>query len=317
MANIQFLAVEKAEATPYLSQSYVLNSDGVYEEVSVAQEMIVPHEYIGVIPRKCDCGADFIISTNRTMIKCSSPKCYIKIAWCATKLYRSLGIKGYGIETFKSIAISRKCASLLDVLDNPPLGSATLLKQGLLVPRTWATAIGMLGLPKLKDTAQKVFGGCNCIEDFMAAITVENGIMPYLKKRLGGDVASQTVFEVIRDNTPILTEVQNIFVIKPEASIKLLVSITGDITKSVDDNGHPLSQDGYIEYVNAKLADYSIQVGASKAFSQIIAVVADNPSNSEKYRQGQRRNILVTSDRLVPFIIRLNEERLKNEQCHE
>lgn len=304
MAEIQFIAVADAENTEYISP-YTRLPDG---------SMIVPEDYVGIIPRTCECGADFLISTNRTMVKCSNKECYIKIAWCATKLYRSLGIKGFGPETFKELARVRNCTSLMDIIANPPLGSGQLLREGLAVPRTWATCISMLGMPKLKENAQRVFGGCNNLHEFCVKVTEEGNIFKYLQKRLGGDTLPRQVLDVIKENTLILAEVEKVFNIKPEASIKLKIAITGDITKCLDDNGHPLTQEGFLEYANSKLADYSIQLMASKAFKEIVAVIADSPSNSEKYLAGKRRGILLTSDKLIPFIIRLNEERLKIEQ---
>ena len=301
MSKISYMTVEEAEATPYISP-YTGMPDGT---------MVVPQDYVGIIPRKCDCGADFVISSNRTMVKCSSPTCYIKVAWCATKLYRALGIKGFGIETFKEIARTRGCTSLIEILQNPPAGSGILLREGLETPRTWATCIAMLGLPKLKETAQKVFGGCNGLEDFCTKATEEGGVYPYLQKRLGGSVMPVQVLQVIKDNAHVLQEVENIFKIKPESAIKLKVAITGDITKCLDDNGCALTQEGFLEYANKKLEQHSIQLIASKAFSQIIAVVADSPSNSEKYLAGKRRGILITSDKLVDFVIALHEASLK------
>lgn len=297
MPELKFITVSEAENTPYLSDF---------------SETIVPKDYVGIIPRKCECGADFLISTNRTIIKCSSSKCYVKIAWCATKLYRNLGIKGFGPETFKSVARERKCQSLLDILNNPPTGSGILLKEKLTVPRTWATCISMLGLPKLNDNAHKVFGGCNNIKDFCNKVSLDGGLYLYLKKRVGGDTLPRSLIDVISENRDILSEVENIFTIKPEASVKFKIAITGDITKTVDDNGNVLSQEGFLEYINEKLSQYSIQLITSKAYAQLIAVVADNPSSSEKYLAGKRRGILITSDRLFDLIMRIYEYAMQN-----
>ena len=284
-------------------------------------ELIIPSEFHDVFRDKCSCGSDFIISTTRRSMMCSNPFCYRKLAYQSVKMFSEFQIKQYGPETALKHAqnlyerakmAGRDHITVIDFLKDPPLDFVLMVKQELMKPRTWAESIASLNIPYLGSaTCIKVFRGNQNLEEFTKSMQKEGGALPYLQKRLGGSTLPNNVLNTIKEHLEEIAVIQDLFTIIPDVEAEYKITVTGDVIRQLGESGETLSRLAYIKYINSKLSEYSLKVVLSKAYSQVVAVIADYESSSASYRAGKQRKIILPSDMLIPFILRLHEERMK------
>ena len=81
------------------------------------------------------------------------------------------------------------------------------------------------------------------------------------------------------------------------------IIITGEILMVTTPDGKPyVDREDFIKYVNTISVQYGVLYKTSKAFNSSEFVIADSPSNTEKYREGMARGILITSDKFLQLI---------------
>lgn len=294
-----------------------------YISVKQAKEDgLIPQEYWRVFRDKCECGSDMIISKNRTFIKCCDPRCPIKLGKMLSQTFANFGMKnisdGTTLPLMKEIihvkGIYSHIAALRLDSSWKPLNLFGVkgeiyydnLDQIYSKRYTVGDLVSKLSIPTLDTTAKKIFDVYPTLDSL---IKRGNGDLRIPLRKCGIYDTKvvyylDTYFEDIKTALELFKN--NIF-----TTIYETVDIV--VTGSVSPEGIYMSRNEFIDYINSltMLQDGRQIIGfkLSGALQSVDYIIADQPSNSRKYKVGLERNVLITSTEFVNLIRELVEYR--------
>lgn len=279
------------------------------EFVTIAEAIdtgLIPEPWAKYFRRECiHCQKPIEISTSRRIMRCSNPKCYIKIAGSCADLLKRYGIKGYAVEKCKDHMRASGIKSVTEFLMNPPWELAPEIEEIRKKPLTFKEAVALLGLPHMQSRALDVFAGINSMSDFLEQIKSYQG-NPYdfLFSRLGGDgVLVSDIGKTIAAFVPELMEINSVFTIANECSRTICIAITGPIVYITEPGtGKKFSREGFVEFVNSITRQMGIQIKLSSGIESVECIVNDVPSEDRKYLAGKRRGILISSPEFLELL---------------
>jgi hypothetical protein len=283
---------------------------------------IVPQEYMGVFPVKCECGSEIIISNNRKHFTCCNPRCYVKMGYHMSEILSKLGVKNVGDETCKTISrnlyktlkthspveMLLQDYSVYEALVGP--AKAMEIFRPIINLRgksiTFSTMIEYICIPGF-GTDMALFKNFKELGNFVASVQHYGGVKELLE--VCGINDTHRVFNLWICLTDILIMdaylVSNII---HEGDIKYNICVTG----SVMPNGEHLSnKERFIEMCNSfsdEVGNKIFDVRMTQAMETCDFVIADTVSSSAKYKAGLRRGVLMSS---TDFLNYLNVEAEK------
>lgn len=289
-----------------LKLSSLKNITSAFDQFTTVEDADIDPYYKGIFPHHCKCGGEFIISNNTTQLQCCNPFCYIKMAYSLAYFISKIGFKDFG-----------EASALKLIEDNLKfLKYPTFLSAFLLPPQNIYYSLG--------DSTSAIFEGIreelqtksfNFI-DIVSALgipgigrrsvlfdVVKNPVtlLQYALQNktdelcdICGIQASSTLFYLRMHRIDIVTLFANVAPhIISTPSREVYVAITG----KVNVNGVDYTRSDFIALCEAiKDGDKpAYKVIETKAESKLQYVIADAPSNSEKFRLGKKLNILTTA----------------------
>lgn len=333
---------------------------------------LIPESYRDVFTPlfSCECGHAIIINTNRTIMKCSNPKCRKILTRRVLPLYTKLGAQGMGPVNCYEWLRNNNITTLPEALVFAPPSLLGAVNEWLEKPHYAGEVLAMLNLPRLKSDCDKVFTGikdlamlkefvnlhggmryankygmkrltetlwdimqqCEKIEyDFSKFKQILNaeafpipiqentwdeyrqevfelGLKSFLQRQISGSgLAAENVYD-----TMILywDEIEKIFsIVKclPVNFVTEKIIITGDITLVTKPNGEGYERLEFIDYANSIAINIGKRFVNSTAFVASRWVIADYPSNTNKYREAVARGKLINSKDFIDLLIKETE----------
>lgn len=270
-------------------------------------EGIIPESFLNYISDICPCcGQPMYISRSRTVLKCKNASCVRKVAFQADALLKDLGIKGYGPVSLENYCRDFHINSILDFIRKPPppFNLIELIQEK---NPTFPQLVGMLHIPNFGTKAFKLFDGYNSYMEFINALATSENSMQFLRARVSGDETLAVIIEILRDYTDCLKCITSFISVRNKSDRIISIQITGHVLNVRAEDGSSLTKDEYISVLNNIGIKGGYEFRMSSALQSVKFIVADTPSNTRKYRIGQERGVLVTSDKLLASISQLVE----------
>lgn len=272
---------------------------------------LIPKEFAEYVPDTCDCcKSDYMISLNRTILRCCNPLCVNKLAKRMSKMFSNFEVDGVGDET--CILLTKICidrgyfkvptyTEIFRVVKEQDL-SAFLGQRWFIIVNacnrimstrmSFAEMVSKLAIPTMDKTCFQYFGNINNTEHLVKELS-EKGVMGYLGQF---GVASVDKGYNLKENLKTISNFEY------NMSVPLILPSLMDrkicITGSISVDGYRLSRKEFLELLRLEsMIDGNpiIHFHESKAFDSLDYVIADGPSSSSKYQEGASRGIIITA----------------------
>lgn len=264
---------------------------------------LIPKAWHNVFPDKCRCGEIYVISENLKTTSCPDPRCYIKVADRMADTLANLGIKGYGFSFCYKYVTHNQCRSHLDIFhkfgaEYMPNGRVdkTLVSEmyhTLKIKRTFAQAVALCEIPRLKNNAMKLFRRIDDFNHLREEVISRNSVLSFCQETFGPGETSVQATEVIGNFATELNVISKLFNLIPAVKKEFHIAITGSLDF--------FTRDEYIDFIN-NLGKGVIGVRVSKALSSVTYVIADSPSSSNTYLAGESRGIILTANEFANLV---------------
>jgi hypothetical protein len=280
---------------------------------------LIPKDYVPYFDkvRTCIyCNSDIEISDTRKEMQCSNPTCINTVAHCAAEMMHSLGIRGLGADAcymaIKSSSLwhSSRIASIMTVIETPPLMYSTIVGESRKKSFGYVELISMMHIPELGDaTVTKLFSGISNWDALVSAFHESGSVDKFVYDRVGGTgTLAYTISKYVKAYLFDLSKVCRLFEINTSCVNQdyeeVYIGITGDIT-IVTNSGHRLSKQEYIHLLNSVGNRASLQFILTKSKRLMSYMVADTESHSAQWESGKSMGLLITSRELLAKIINL------------
>lgn len=307
----------------------LLNHYSNYTTVANAKlNGLIPRDYLEIVPDKCKCGSDFIITTNLKTMQCVDPYCPYKIANSMSDMFTAYDINGFSEATCKKIVDVGINSGILTVPTHTEILKVTdfFIFNGILGPVkarqleqavdkiknakiTFPILVSKSGIPDFDNSSMKIFKDINSIAELEKTI-MNSGLQHFFSKR---GVHSP------RKITNFYWSIATLCNAEKYRSVPLLKQGLFNrnlcITGAVHVDGMHVPRQAFIEMCN-KIATLPSGLAvctfrASKAVMSVDCVIADNPSTSSTYVTAAQRefnegiSIIITAQQ---FIDNLREE---------
>lgn len=280
-----------------------------YDGFATIENCDLPDYYREVFPKHCECGAEMIMTKpGNTQLQCCNPECWVKMGHRLSYFVSKLGYKGFGEQSALQLVSAGR-----PYFKYPTFLSAFLMTDGELnlfltehVASVFAEirediksrqfhfsdAIAALGIPNI--------GARSAFFDVVKSPVV---LLQYLLQDRSNDLcdaagisAPITRFQLSTFKLDVLTLMKDVMPnIMDTPKGEVYVAITGRV--SVDGTYYTRSE--FIDLCDAiREPDGSqpFKLVETKASAKLQHVIADAPSNSDKYRLGQQLGILITAN---------------------
>ena len=295
--------------------------------VEVVREGWIDNNIIPLLPSyNCPlCGHFLHINDTFTSIYCNNGVCPSHMTSRMVDMLKDLKVRDLGES--RCMDIIRKCKMThhtdilyLDVDELPNQFSySTRLKwiEQINTPRevSMGELVSYFQLPNLGLTrAQRIFEGIQNLEGFFETYNTKDKLIHFVAERLSDSAYTYNVgvlpVEIgtsLWEEKEYLTRFQSKFKIRKITAHNLTVIMTGEIRNVVDDNGYVFKpRESFISWLNKRYEGViTIKLGT---VSSSDFVIADRPSSSSKYREGERTGKLITSDKLLLILDKFTEE---------
>lgn len=261
---------------------------------------LIPEPYHAVFYDKCHvCGEDMVISDSRTILKCSNPRCYLRTAAQMAGMLADLGYKGWGDIKCLDYIRYKEFKSILNVLLEPPGEFRDIVQDIKDREFTYPQLIKLLHIPRLNTRLESLLKGIDNYDQLVSSAAEMGSLFHFCQSRIGGSDLPADIAEVMNVYS---TEFQYIEGIVPpviQAKQAIRIAITGNIQRTTASDGSKLTKAQYVQALNRIGREAGIEYIMSGAIQSVQFIVADYESSSDKYRTGQRRGCLITSDKLL------------------
>ena len=266
----------------------------------IRENELLPGYIVDIIPNKCECGAEIVLTNSLKQAYCSSDTCYVKIANRMYKMAQKLNLSSVTIDICKYICKNYEISSpyqlflMEQVLENEdnkqdePKGFRQAINDisGRDKNMSLWEVVDLSCIPDIEMVAKKLFYGYNSIGD--AFDDIEYDKASFIAEKLGIKSSETSVLAV------------NIYNQLMEHKDELMF---GETQFSIIDNERDtiyIAIDGYIEgfknksefihYLN-KLLDYKVNILITNTVStQLDILVADKDIASNKVKAATKIN---------------------------
>lgn len=288
-----------------------------YNSFAKIADCNIPDYYKGVFPHTCECGAEMIMTEpGHTQLQCCNPACWIKMAHRLAYFISKLGYKGFGEQSALSLLRATHDKLRFPSFLATFLLTDTDLSSGLSEyyvglfneiktdiherPVHFVDAIAALGIPNI--------GSKSSFFDVVKSPVI---LLDYVLHKktddlcdMAGILAPITRFQLAISRLDIVTLMKDIMPnIMDTPKGEIFIAITGKVSV----RGQQYSRYEFIalcESISDGTGVQPYKLVETKAESKLQYVIADVPSNSDKYRLGQRLNILITADDFYTELLR-------------
>ena len=266
----------------------------------IRENELLPGYIVDIIPNKCECGAEIVLTNSLKQAYCSSDTCYVKIANRMYKMAQKLGLSSVTIDICKYICKNYEISSpyqlflMEQVLENEdnkqdePKGFRQAINDISCRDKNMSLweVVDLSCIPDIEMVAKKLFYGYNSIGD--AFDDIEYDKASFIAEKLGIKSSETSVLAV------------NIYNQLMEHKDELMF---GETQFNIIDNERDtiyIAIDGYIEgfknksefihYLN-KLLDYKVNILITNTVStQLDILVADKDIASNKVKAATKIN---------------------------
>jgi len=279
--------------------------EGEWQTVkSLVDSNILPYQVSKIIPLVCPyCHSDIIISSNLTRMCCSNEKCPMLVANTLELFFKELGIEQFGQANCLDIVYENDIYNIYEVLDlsweQMPQRYTDDIKKKLYISirnklnQPIAKIVKALHLEGINDSAFKLFGDVNSIEDFYDEL--EEFGQDYIKEKLGINYGIRTasIYNVLmREKHQIINTVIRFNIIEV-ASKKIEIVITESVSNFS-------SKDAFIEYLNGKFGNKYNIIRKNSISKTTDYLIAERKTNTSKYQKALNYGIkIVTSEEFM------------------
>lgn len=287
-----------------------------YDSFAVIADCSIPDYYKETFPHHCACGAEMIMTEpGHTQLQCCNPACWVKMGHKLSYFISSLGYKGFGEQS--GLAIMRSCH---DKLKFPSFLAAFLLSDTELSSGLTEYYVGLFNEIKLD-----IYNNSFLFADAIAALGIQNlgsrstffdvvksplVLLDYAIKNktdelceIAGIQAPISRFQLQNSILDIVTLMKDIMPnIMDTPKGEIYVAITGSVTV----NNKSYTRKAFIDLCEAIRGNYGEQLYKlveTKAAAKVEFVIADAPSNSDKYRLGERLGKLITATEFYQVLL--------------
>lgn len=285
------------------------NVTSAYNSFATIQDCELPDYYKEVFPHRCECGAEMIMTEpGHTQLQCCNPTCWVKMGHRLAYFISSLGYKGFGEQSGLSLLRAThdklKFRSFLATF----LLTDTELSSGLseyyvglfndikddIQHRAFyfSDAISALGIPNI--------GSKSSFFDVVKSPVI---LLDYVLHKktdmlcdMAGIQAPITRFQLSSFRVDIVTLMKDVMPnILDTPKGEVFVAITGKVSV----RGQAYSRNEFIALCESISDGSGVQpykLVETKAESKLQYVIADTPSNTDKYQLGLRLNKLISAD---------------------
>lgn len=260
---------------------------------------LLSQEVLNCIPETCVCGSPIHFTDSLRQIYCSNPRCFYKVASRLESMAKAMKADGWGESTCITICQEYKFISpyqvfLLDkVVKSGGTSSVAAFQkkvESICDPakrhvELWEV-VRLAGIPSIETIAYKIFNGYNTLSE--AFSDIEKGQVPFIAEKLGLKNADGSVMAVNIYNTLIQYKDELLFgetqfdIYKPTGDT-LYIAITGGVTGF-------RNKSEFISHVKFRYGGKVNPMLMNSVTAQVDILVADNDTNSNKFRTATRLN---------------------------
>lgn len=271
---------------------------------------LIPIEFKDEFIENCKCGSPVYISDNRKHLYCLNENCIFELASRAEQCFNRMNIMGIGYEFLLDCIDYNKIKFIHEIFSIPykslnfNFSQEVLSKRKAEIDRAlnneyyFSEAIKFISIEGLDSVCDTLFKYINSYDEWEADIK-NNGNMYYWVGNILNNYETKTINieEKLLKHKDEIKEFTKLLKIKRRTieSEKKPVDIV--ITGKLYDYKH----DDFIKYITS-LGMYNFF--ECKAYNTASYVVCDIPSTSTSYREGLKRNILITSCELIKLVKR-------------
>lgn len=280
-----------------------------FDEFSTIENCDIPDYYKEIFPKKCRCGAEMIMTRSaRTQLQCCSNVCWVKMAHRLNYFISYHGFKDFGEQA--CLSVFERCHKSLPY--NSFLSAFQLSDSELL------GAVGDYRLSVFRDIQYSMKTETFMFSDAIASLGIPNvgsrstlfdvvkdpvTFLDYMVKNrsdilcdYAGIQALSTRYHLscfVIDTYLLMSEIMPHIVATPKG--EMFVAITGKVSVG----GKYYTRAEFIRLCEDIVGEDGTQLYKlveTKAQDKLQYVIADEPSNSDKYKIGQRLNKLITAE---------------------
>lgn len=288
-----------------------------FDAFSTTEECNLPEYYKGIFPTHCECGAEMIMTEpGHTQLQCCNPNCWLKMGYRLSYFISKLGYKGFGEQSALSIVsrgrLNFRYPTFLAafLLSDTELNLCLTEHNASLFaeirddirtrPFYFTDAISALGIPNI--------GSRSAFFDVVKSPVV---FLQYLLGDRTDDIcdacgirATSTRYYLRSFKLDILTLMKDVMPnILDTPGHEVYIAITGKVSV----NGQQYTRQEFIalcESITNRKGVQDYKLVETKAESKLEFVIADSPSNSEKYQLGLRLRKLTTAQDFYNELVR-------------
>lgn len=303
-----------------------------YDDFAVIENCNIPDYYKTVFPSHCKCGAEIIMTCEgRTQLQCCNPCCWIKMAHRMSYFISFHGFKDFGEQTCLSLfsachdvlpyysflsAFSLSDTQLAVGLSDNKISLLHEIKEELQHHAFhFSDAIASLGIPNV--------GPLSPLFDVVKSPLVLLQYMLQGKTNelcdMAGIQAQSTRFHLRTFDIDVLLLMRDIMPnIMATPKGEVFVAITGKVSV----RGQSYTRAEFIdlcESIKDQSGTQLYKLVETKSREKLQYVIADTPSNSDKYQIGRQLGKLITADEFYEVLLSAvqKEETATNEEKEE
>lgn len=308
---------------------------GVYNDFRTVEDAIligtIPKEYENIFPKRCECGSEFIISHNNKTIRCCNPNCWIKVGLALSEMFKNFECTDIGPKT--GIKVAKYCienglfkfpthTEIFNIVNNKDLFFLVGSKWNDIViscnkitttKMNFSTLVSKLSIPTFDTSSTKIFKDIASVAQLFEL---------YKSDSIPKFLAEHGVYD-LRRSQELVDNLSTILYLERNMKVPLtkpgLIHRKLCITGSVVVDGVSMTRKDFLAHVNELCNINNVQlftISLSNAFSEVDCVIADYPSNTNKYIKGRNAGILSTAqdyvDRLRKEVELCRESMIKN-----
>lgn len=265
----------------------------------VIENGLLSQDVIDCIPETCECGAPIEFTDSLRQIYCSNPRCTYKIASRLEAMAKQMKADGWGESTCITVCkeynlISPYQVFLLEKLVAEGATSevaafekkvASICDRNKRRVELWEV-VRLAGIPSIETIAYKIFNG---YDDFQSAFNdIETGQVPFIAEKLGLKNSDGGVMAVNIYNTLLQYKEEILFgetqfdIYKPQGRT-LYMAITGGVAGF-------RNKSEFVNYLKRRYQGKINPMLMNSVTSQVEILIADNDTNSNKFKTANRIN---------------------------
>lgn len=301
---------------PLMTLAELQSTTSAFHAFAPIEDCFIPEYYKEVFPKHCTCGAEMIMTrADRTQLQCCNPCCWVKMAHRMSYFISYHGFKGFGEQACLSLfsachdmlqyysflsAFELSNTQLACGLNDHQISLFRGIQEDLKTSAFhFSDAIASLGIPNI--------GPLSPLFDVVKSPVV---LAQYALQGktddlcdMAGIQAASTRFHLSCFDIDILLLMRDVMPnIMNTPKGEVFVAITGRVSVG----GLDYTRAEFIDLCEAIRDDAGNQLYKlieTKAQDKLQYVIADKPSNSDKYQLGKRLGKLITADEFYKILV--------------